>query len=122
MSTILADFMTGYSDGVVKRAFSNYFFHFAVGGKECRTWCDTDKEEACFDCADDLGDVVKLLSNLSMDIERLVEKCASKTKVDVLDIRKFVFKHIRAMIRVDRELQRGAMAYGVLKEIMIKPE
>jgi hypothetical protein len=122
MSITLADFMKAHSEIVVKKAMSEYLFNFAIGGKVCRTWCDIDKKEACFDCPDHLGDVVKSLSKLSKDIERVVEACASKTKVNVLDIREFVFKHTRAMIRVDEQLQVGAMEYGLLEEMMIKPK
>jgi hypothetical protein len=112
-----ADLQVSYSDTALKKAYSKYSFHFKIDGDACRTWFDPEKDLAFFDC----GDTGEQLYELSREIERVIEECVSKTSIDILDLRKFALKHIQAMIRVEKELQKAPASERRWEVVKSKP-
>jgi hypothetical protein len=99
-----ADLQVSYSDTALKKAYSKYSFHFKINGDACLTWYDPEKDQlAFFNCGDD-GEPLR---QLAREIERAIEECESKTSIDVLDLRKFACKHLQAMVKVEKELQKA---------------
>jgi hypothetical protein len=91
-----------YFEADLHKAYSEYAFNFTIDGAPCRTWYDPEKEVVHFDA----GDAGESLFQLMIEIERSIEKCFEKSDVDHLDLRKFALKHLQAMIRVGKKLQR----------------
>jgi hypothetical protein len=112
-----ADLLMTYSKAALKKAHLKYSFDFSIAGAACRTWYDPEKDGAYFDC----GDGGESLFQLTREIERAIEECGSKSDIDILDLRKFVFKHVQAMIRVEKELQRTPASERHWKVLDAKP-
>jgi hypothetical protein len=112
-----ADVMVTYSDAALKKAYLKYSFDFTIDGDACRTWYDPEKDVACFDC----GDAGEELYQLSREIERAIKECESKSCIDILELRKFALKHIKAMIRVEKELQNAPASERRWEVLKSKP-
>jgi hypothetical protein len=106
-----------YSEAARKNAWSKYSFDFTFDGKTWRTWYDPENEAICFDC----GDAAEELHQLVQKIDDALADCEAKLEVDVLDARKFAFKHLQAMIKVEKELQRSPMSERRYEVVESKP-
>jgi hypothetical protein len=113
-----ADLEVTYSEAALKNAYLKYTFDFSIDGEACRTWYDPEKNVACFDCVDDAGES---LFQLTREIERAIKDCESKSDLDILDLRKFALKHVQAMIRVEKELQRTPASKQHWKVLNTRP-
>ena len=100
----------------IKRAFLNYSFGFTLHGVACRSWFDPEKDEACFDC----DDTAEGLFHLAQDLERLIDKSDLLSRVDLLELRKYLCKHLQAMIKVERELHCSKRRYELLNSKLKK--
>jgi hypothetical protein len=100
----------------IKRAFLNYSFGFTLHGVACRSWFDPETDEACFDC----DDTAEGLFHLAQDLERLIDKSDLLSRVDLLELRKYLCKHLQAMIKVERELHRSKRRYELLNSKLKK--
>jgi hypothetical protein len=90
-----------YSDAVLKQAWSKYSFDFKIDGMACPTWYDPQrKKKLCFECSD-----AAELFDLTQEVELGISQ--SKFGFATLDVRKFLCKHLQAMIKVEQELQRA---------------
>lgn len=108
-----------YFEPDLHKAYSEYAFNFTIDGAPCRTWYDPEKEVAHFDA----GDAGESLFQLMIEIERSLEECFEKSDVDILDLRKFALKHLQAMIRVTKKLQRApAYVTEVIDEAEMEEE
>jgi hypothetical protein len=112
-----ADLQVSYSDTALKKAWLKYSFDFTIDGKACRTWYDPENDLECFDC----GDAAEFLYQLTQKIEKSIAECGAKLEVDVLDVRKFAFKHLQALIRVEKKLQRSPMSERRYEVVDSKP-
>jgi hypothetical protein len=66
-------------------------------------WYDADEKSILVDA----GDTGQTLLQLALQIERAIEYCRRNANIDIFEVRKFVIKHIKAMIPVDTELERA---------------
>jgi predicted RNA-binding Zn ribbon-like protein len=96
---IKAEIWETYSEDAAKKAYSKYSFDFTIGGVAYRAWYDPETDTKYFDC----GEMAEGLFQLTEEIDRLITESHLKSKVDTVDLHKFVCKHLRAMIKVVRE-------------------
>jgi hypothetical protein len=68
-----------------------------------------------FDC----GDAGESLFQLKQEIEQSIKQCYAKLDINLLDLRKFVFRHLQAMIKVEKELERSPVSERSYK--LVKP-
>jgi hypothetical protein len=94
-----------YLDTTIKRALSKYSFRFEIDGIACRAGYDPDKNE--FDIEGSSGNRAELLE-LAGKIEVILR--GSKPELDRLDLYRFLYKHLRAMMKVEQELQRAPLS------------
>jgi hypothetical protein len=106
-----------YSKPVLEKAWLKYSFGFTVDGEAYRIWHNPEKEVVCFDC----GDAGELLYQLTREIELAVKQCGARSDIDVLDLRKFACKHLQAMIKVEKELQRAPASERHCKVLNSEP-
>jgi hypothetical protein len=92
-----------YSEAAYKKAYSKYSFEFTIHGVAYRVWYDLEKDTTFFDC----GDKADTLFPLTEEIDRLIYEGHSKNRIDIIDLHKFVCKHLRTMIKVLQEMQRA---------------
>jgi hypothetical protein len=122
MSNVESKFATAYvqesySDAVLKRAWSKYSFNYKIDGEACHTWYDSNTGKVGFDYEEEAEE----LFNLTEEIDRVIRESHSKADIDVLDLRKFACKHLRAMIKVEQELQRAPASERCYKASNVKP-
>jgi hypothetical protein len=122
MSKVESKFATAYvqesySDAALKRAWSKYSFNYKIDGEARHTWYDSNTSEVGFDD----GKGAEELFNLTEEIDRVIRESHSKADIDVLDLREFACKHLRAMIKVEQELQRAPASERCYKASNVKP-
>src|ERR1700730_13500123 len=121
MSNVESKFATAYvqasySAAALKRAWSKYSFNYKIGGEAFRAWYDSNTGEVglwgtSYDsntgAVDYEADEADVLFNLTTKIDRVIRESHSESYIDVLDLRRFACKHLQAMIKVDKKLQRA---------------
>jgi hypothetical protein len=104
-----------YSEAAVKKAYSKYGFTFKIDGEICSTWYDQKKHRIIIDCLFDGGKLVAL----GQEVERLINEVPDDFKS--LDVRKFLFKYIRTMAKVEEELKRATISERRYELLNSKP-
>jgi hypothetical protein len=89
------------SDAAIKKAHSKYSFEFAIHGVAYRAWYDPKTDMTYFDC----GEKADALFQLTEEINRLIYEGHMEAQINIIDLHKFVCKHLRAMTKVVQELQ-----------------
>src|SRR5262249_11254368 len=117
---VQSNFMEGtvwetYSDAVLKKAWSKYSFDFKVDGVACHAWYDHQKRRCCAEWPDNAAG----LFDLAEEVDHIIRQ--SKADLDPLDIHKFLCKHLRAMMKVEQELQRAPLSERCLELLDSKP-
>jgi hypothetical protein len=88
-----------YADAVFQNAWSKYSFSFKIDGAAGHVRCLPERGGYCANYPAKGGE----LFLLAQEVERLIRQ--SKSGLDTLDIRNFLCKHLRAMSKVEQELQ-----------------
>jgi hypothetical protein len=109
MTTIESDFLQRhalftYSDDALENAYLKYSVGFTMAGEAYRAWYDPKTETLNFDC--DPEDAVEFFE-LAEEIDRIIDERYSNSDIDILDLRQFACNHLKALIRVHKELQRA---------------
>jgi cell division septum initiation protein DivIVA len=97
-----------YSEAALTKALSKYSFEFKVNGASCQAAYDRQLKKFYTECPEATPEASKLADKvfgLAQKVERLISR--SKSGLDIIDARKFLCKHLRAMIKVDQELQHA---------------
>lgn len=90
-----------YSEEVAKKARQKYSFEFTMHGRTYRTWFDPKTEKTCFDC----GEKAEALVWLSENIDRLMLVINLNDRIDIVDLHKFLCKHLQASIEMLEEMK-----------------
>jgi hypothetical protein len=100
-----------YSDAVLTKALAKYSFDFKVDGASCHAAYDRQLKKFYTECPEATPEASKMADKvfgLAQEVERLIGQ--SKSGLDIIDARKFLCKHLRAMIKVEQELQRSPVS------------
>jgi hypothetical protein len=96
-----------YSEKAVRRALSKYSFLFKFAGVSCRAGYDPPNNsfyiDGAIDCQDDLLD-------LAADVEELIRTTKPMLAPALLDLYRFLCNHLKAMMKVQQELQRAPLS------------
>ena len=95
-----------YSEEVAKKARQKYSFEFTINGAAYRAWFDPKTEKTYFDC----GEKAEALVWLSEHIDRLMLVINLNDRIDIVDLHKFVCKHLQASIETLEELKRAPIS------------
>jgi hypothetical protein len=106
-----------YSKPVLEKAWLKYSFDFTIDEVPCRTWYDPENDVSCFDC----GDAGEQLHQLTQHVEQCIKECGAASEIDTFDLRKFACKHLQAMIKVEKELQRAPASERHCKVLNSEP-
>jgi hypothetical protein len=108
-----ADIQQTYSDAALAKARSNYAFMYKIDGFAHSVRYDPQKEVLLsYDKHDKLFD-------LAQEIELLIRD--SKADFDIFEVRRFLCKHLQAMIKVGQELQRAPVSERCFEVLDSKP-
>jgi hypothetical protein len=116
------DIEVKYPDDAEKKAWSKYSFHFQIDGASCRYWYDQKTDDMRLEGSEKALNLYKI----TRKVEKLIKEAASTLDLGVIDVRKFLCKHIEARIKVDRVFDRVPMSQrrhvtvGAAKPIDIK--
>jgi hypothetical protein len=93
-----------YSDAALRKAWSKYSFRFKIDGVTCRAGYDPQENKLYIDGPATGAELLYLVDKLEVMIRE------SKSDLNSLDIRRFLWKHLRAMMKVEQELQRASVS------------
>jgi hypothetical protein len=93
-----------YSEAAINKAYSKYSFGFNLDGVACRAGYDPQKSKLYIDGPATGSELL----DLAVQVDRAIHQ--SESDLDPLDVRKFLCKHLRAMIKVEQELQRAPVS------------
>jgi hypothetical protein len=108
------DIQETYSESLLRKAWSKYSFEFKVDGVVCRVWYD-QQEGLCAKCSDTGAELL----HVAEQVEEIIRE--SKCNLDRPQVRQVLCKHLRAMIKVERELQRAPASERRFKLLNAKP-
>jgi hypothetical protein len=86
-----------------RQAILKYSFNFTTDGDRYRVWYDPDKDAICTDCD---SDTEESLREFALALEQLIKEYAGISDIDDLDLKKFAVKHLKATMKVDKELAK----------------
>src|SRR6478735_6588060 len=93
-----------YSETTLKKAWSKYSFEFKIDGVTCQAGYDRQLEKFYAECpetAPEASELAHKVFGLAEKVELVMRQ--SNSDLDPLDARKFLCKHLRAMIKVEQE-------------------
>jgi hypothetical protein len=93
-----------YSDAALRKAWSKYSFEFKLDGVACHACYDPQSNDLCMDVPHEGAGLLDLAERVDAIIRE------SKGDLDPLDLRRFLCKHLRAMIKVLQELRHAPVA------------
>jgi hypothetical protein len=94
-----ANLQETYSDAALAKAHSRYSFKYKIDGTAYTVSYNSQKGELL--SCDEHGE----LFDLAQEIEHVITEL--KHDFDIFDVRRFLCKHLQAMIKVGQELQRA---------------
>jgi hypothetical protein len=96
-----------YSETTLKKAWSKYSFEFKIDGVTCQAGYDRQLEKFYAECPETAPEASELAHKVFGLAEKVELVMRQSNGLDQLDARKFLCKHLRAMIKVEQELQRA---------------
>lgn len=106
---------TTFSEAAVKKAYCNYSFEFDLDGVTCRAGNDPQRGTWHIVCPDSGARLHAVAEELEATIQKL-----DFSLEELVDVRKFLCKHLQTMMKVEEELQRAPASeryYEVLNPI-----
>jgi hypothetical protein len=96
-------------DAATEKARSQYYsFEFKINEEAYHTWYDPDQHETLYDCG---GDTAKCLRDLVYAIAVLMRNHAEEWGLDEDELYKFTYKHLKANLKVEKELAKNDKVY-----------
>jgi hypothetical protein len=106
-------------DAAKNKAMAKYYsFDYTIDGAPCDIRYDPVTERTLYNCEEAIDAVADVVDR----IERVIGAKVSKSGIDTLDLRKFLCKHMQAMVKVEQALRRGRASKRRRKVIDLKPE
>jgi hypothetical protein len=96
-----------YSEEVAKKARQKYSFEFTIHGAAYRVWFDPKTEKTYFNCGEEQTEALVWLSE---NIDKLMLVINLNDHIDIVDLHKFVCKHLQASIETLQELKRAPIS------------
>jgi hypothetical protein len=107
------DLQATYSDAALAKAHSRYSFKYKIDGTAYTVSYDPQKGELL--SCDEHGE----LFDLAQEIEHVITEL--KHDFDIFDVRRFLCKHLQAMIKVGQELQHAPASERRYEVLNSKP-
>jgi hypothetical protein len=104
-----------YSDAAVAKAMSKYSFEFKLDGVASRAGYDPQKDKLYIDGPATGSELLDLAEKVEVIIDSKADA------LDPLDVRKFLCKHLRAMIKAGEALQRAPVSERRFELLDSKP-
>ena len=104
-----------YSDAAVAKAMSKYSFGFKIDGVAYHCGYDPQESKLYIEGPATRAELLELVEKLEVIIRE------AKPDLDLLDVRKFLCKHLRAMTKVGEALQRAPASERRFEVLDSKP-